>query len=241
MRKRLKRTIFIALAFLMALLPGAALAEDAVYADILELYAHWEETGMPDWVSAVSSTDGSADKLTVVLVDGQEDREAELRALLRDDSTLTVVTGGAYSHAALLRVQQEICDRYMGEAGVVAGCGVGWTTVDGKVTGFGESGRESRVVVEVLREHYDEYRKRLEEQYGDMVWVVASDGYVVAEAAMDDSTTVGIIGSADGPTSIFISSDGSPVWVLMLGAGVVLVALAVIVFCCVWRTHKRNF
>ena len=59
----------------------------------------------------------------------------------------------------------------------VVGIGVGWATIDGQVTGFGESGKESRVVVSVLTEHADEYRDRFRKKYGDMVYVEAQDGY----------------------------------------------------------------
>lgn len=167
----MKKKLLCALCVLLSILcmTSAALAAET-YSDIAELYQHWSMTEWPAWVCSVSSTDGSAERLTVVVVSSQA--AEELSAMLADDSTLTVVVSdGGYTDSQLRKVQEEIVDKYMTAGGPVVSIGVGWTTIDGKVTGFGESGHESRVVVGVLEEHVEEYRALLEQQYGEMVYV----------------------------------------------------------------------
>ena len=65
-------------------------------------------------------------------------------------------------------------NKYMTDAAeipVVLAVGVGGAVIDGKVTGFGESGLEKRVVVSVRYQYYEEYKKMLEDKYGDAVYV----------------------------------------------------------------------
>ncbi len=232
--KKLFTTVFTAI--MVFSLVCVAIAADSEYAHIYELFEYWEENGTPEWVSSVSSTDGTSDRLTVTIVQGYEEKEAQLRSMLQDQSTLTVVTGGAYSEAAMKSVQEEIVANYMGESGKVAGCGVGWTTINGKATGFGESGTESRVVVGVLEEYYDELRAELTEKYGDMVYVESTSGYTTNE----DAASIAIIGGADGPTSVFVSGDGSPLWMLILGAVIILAAIIAAVVLTVKCCKKKK-
>ena len=51
------------------------------------------------------------------------------------------------------------------------------------------------------------------------------------------NSSVGIIGGADGPTAIFVTSSFSPLSVLLAAAGVLLVVGAVVV--AVYR-HNKN-
>ncbi len=51
------------------------------------------------------------------------------------------------------------------------------------------------------------------------------------------NSSVGIIGGADGPTAIFVTSSFSPLSVLLVAAGAVLVVAAVVV--AVYR-HNKN-
>ncbi len=137
----------------------------APYADISALFQHWEQFGYPEDVAGVYSTDGSAEHLTVQLI-GDEDgsREAEIRAMLDDDSKVSF-EAGSYSHQHLLQVHQEITDGYMLEGSGIYACGIGWG-IDG---GFGESGKESRVVVTVDEARLEEYTAALSDLYGDAV------------------------------------------------------------------------
>jgi len=150
------------------------------FESVSEMLEYWETFDCePEWISSISSTSGG-DGITILLVAGYDDRAAELRAKLADDSALTVETGGRYSDLELKRINREIADNYMPPADgipVIAGCGVGWHIVDGEVVGFGESGRENRVVAEVLREHAEEYRELFARLYGDRVVVEETDGF----------------------------------------------------------------
>lgn len=156
------------------------------FENVGEMLEYWETLDCePEWVSSISSTNGGSG-ITVLLVEGYEDRAIELRSMLRDDGGLTVETGGKYSDLELKRINTEIADNYMppsdGEP-AIASCGVGWHTLDGQLVGFGESGRECRVVAEVLREHADEYRALFEQLYGDKVVVEEVDGFATVEEA----------------------------------------------------------
>lgn len=228
----MKKALFIIVALLISLsLPTAAFAEEPGYENIGELYRYWSVNGTPEWVSSVYATEGSVSSLTVLLVNGYEDKEAELRSMLRDDSTLTVVLGGAYSEAAMLRVQGEIVAEYMVTPGKVASCGVGWAIINGAASGFGESGRESRVVVAVLEDYFEELKAELLDKYGDIVYVQAVSGYPTDLGASAEDASIGIIGSADGPTSIFISRGGAPDWVLIVSVLIILaLAIAAVLF-----------
>lgn len=57
------------------------------------------------------------------------------------------------------------------------------------------------------------------------------------EGNLMQNSSVGIIGGADGPTAIFVTSSFSPLSVLLVAAGAVLVVAAVVV--AVYR-HNKN-
>lgn len=188
------------------------------YADIGVLYQHWCVTEWPAWVCSVSSTDGSSDRLTVV-VESQEAAE-ELAAMIEDDGTLTViVSADGYTDSQLRQVQGEIAAEHMktpGESPVV-GIGVGWTQINGQVTGFGESGRESRVVVDVLTDYVDEYRELFRERYGDMVYVEATDGVFLTTGDLTQDTGM--------QEQLGIERKDAPAWYLW-GLGAMLCGAA---------------
>ncbi len=212
---------------LMFSLSTAVLAEEAWFETVYELYESWEKNNnTPEWVSNISSTDGSGDHLTITLVAGHEDKEQLLRDMIKDESTLTVVTGGAYSEADLQHVYDEISEKYMAPEGPVVGIGIGWAVIDGQITGFGESGTESRVCVTVLEEDFDEYSKLLTYEYGDMVYVESGSIATMTEDGGKEHSSIGIIGGADGPTAIFVSGS---IWPLIAGGILVLLVIAGII------------
>jgi len=175
--------IIILLLIICFALTIAAWAEE-IYADIAELWnENWGMGDLPDWVCSVSSTDGSMERMTVIV--NSEEAEQELLSMLADPSTLTVIVSAtAYTEQDLAQIHREIVDVYMSETDpVVHSCGVGWTIIDGEVTGFGESGKENRVVVGVLPEYVEEYTALFREKYGDMVYVEGRDRLVEETAA----------------------------------------------------------
>ena len=173
---------------LAAVLAGSALA--AEFPTVMELYNDWETNGYPDYVAGVYSTNGGWE-MTVLLVEGYDDKAGEVRAMVDSTDGLTIETGAKYSHNAMMAAYEEIVDTYMVNGnGDVVGCGLGWHTVDGVTMSFGESGRESRVVVGVKPDKAQEYADRFAAEYGDMVVVETSDG-IVLDTAAEESGSAG--------------------------------------------------
>ncbi|MBE6932990.1 MAG: LPXTG cell wall anchor domain-containing protein [Ruminococcaceae bacterium] len=163
------RRIFAILFALCLCLSLTAGVMAAPYADISALFQYWEEFGYPADVAGVYSTDGSAENLTVMLIgDNDGSREAEIRAMLNDDSGLTV-EAGSYSQERLQSINQEISEFYMFEGSGIYGCGIGW----GQDGGFGASGSEFRVVVTAEEDRVEEYRSMFSRIYDDAVVVEA--------------------------------------------------------------------
>lgn len=214
----MKKLFSILLAvFILCSVFMSAFATVEKFENVYELYEYWTlNDALPEWVASISSTDGSADNLTITLVEGYEDKEDDLRTIIKDASTLTIVTGASYSEAEMKKVQEEIVAEYMGPEAPVVGVGIGWAVIDGEVTGFGESGTESRVCVTVLPEYYEEYSKILSDKYGAMVHVEIGN-MATTETAIDttaEESSIGIIGGADGPTAIFVSGSVLPLFLI---------------------------
>jgi len=196
---------------LLCLLCSTALA-GAVYENVAAWYEA-EGGALPEWICSVSSTDGTMEALTVIVK--SEDDGARLRGMLEDDSGLTVIVeANAYSERELLEIQREIERDYLSDG--VYSVGTGWTSVDGVVTGFGPSGKESRVVVGVDESRLEEFRALFADLYGDAVYVENS-GRVVTESTSEE------IGQPAPAVSLTV-----PLWI-PVAAGAVL-ALGVLVF-----------
>ena len=142
------------------------------YAGISELFEFWEASGYPGYVGGVFSADGTSHNLTVLLYDDDGSAEELIRSSLIDDTGVSF-SKAEVSHSTLMAVYDEICTNHMQSPGKVYSVGIGWTTVDGVVTGFGESGRESRVVVSVDESVLKEYTDEFFALYGDLVFVEA--------------------------------------------------------------------
>lgn len=177
----MKRFIAV-LTILACVLAAPVAAADAKFENMQKLFEYWEANGYPDSVGSVFSTDGSMDKLTVLLVGDVNAGADEIRALLVDDSGLSF-GAATYSHNALKAVNDEIVANYMGKDAKVYTVGIGWASADGAVTGFGESKKEARVVVSVDRSIAAEYANRFYELYGDKVVVQGGDAVVLADSA----------------------------------------------------------
>lgn len=160
------------------------------FENIWNLYMHWETEGYPDYVGFVYSTDGSENNLTVLLVGDGGTTESQIRSMLIDDSGLSFGTA-KYSYNELNAVAEEIVDTYLlknEQNEQFHSVGVGWTSVDGEVTGFGESGKEPRVCVGVDQEIINEYAEQFGQRYGDKVVLETSEGIVLQAAVQTDST-----------------------------------------------------
>lgn len=151
------------------------------FRNISELYQYWTDHGYPDYVGDVYSKDGGTENLVVSLTGTEEERKAarkEILDLLQNRKSVSFQRA-AYSRNDLCTVLDEIIQEMSEQsaAGTVQiyGAGLGWTSVNGTVTGFGESKKESRVVVTVDASVYEEYEKRYRERYGDRVYVQAEE------------------------------------------------------------------
>ena len=176
----MKRFIVLLLvsAFILSVTVTAEAANDGTeqtpgkYADISELFEFWEANGYPGYVGNVFSTDGTSYNLTVLLYDDDGSAEELIRSSLIDDTGVSFGKAEV-SSSKLMAVYNEICANHMQSPGKVYAVSIGWTTVDGVVTGFGESGKESRVVVRVDESALKEYTDEFYSLYGDLVVVEA--------------------------------------------------------------------
>lgn len=134
------------------------------------LYDEWEQNGYPDDIGGVYFDD-ELGELVVLLKNGTDARREELRALTGDPDLQ--FTDCAYSINELREVRDRLLLEMSGDASGIYGLGIGWTTRDGEVVGFGESGREFRVTVMVDEKMLDRYAQEFAARFGDMVHVEA--------------------------------------------------------------------
>lgn len=160
---------------------GTLYPADGQYSNISELYEYWEQNGYPDYVGGVFSTDGGMNNLTVLIVNGEESKAEQIRNLLVDDSGVSFGTA-MFSYNEMKAANDEIVANYLGSDNKVYSVGIGWISKDGVATGFGESGKESRVVVSVDKSVLTEYEDKFYKLYGDMV-VVEEGGAAILENA----------------------------------------------------------
>jgi len=149
---------------------------DAVYSFWLE---QWEEYGYPDDIDG-QYRDLDTYAVGIGVVDPTPERIEELRAVFGED---VLITSSRYSHSELYRVREEI-EALMAEPdSQIYGLGVGWSSNEDGVFGFGESGRESRVVAMVDESMVDHYSAEFSGLYGDMVVVEAGGPLMFLDTA----------------------------------------------------------
>ena len=116
-----------------------------------------------------------------------------------------------YSDDELYKIYDELIAEYMNDNDpdavfAVTGIGVGGAMINGELTGFGESGLEKRVVVTVRYQYYEEYKKKIEDKYGDAVYVEYLESskaeYESQNISFDDGT-----GNAADPAANAQTSD----------------------------------
>lgn len=181
----MKRFVSILIALALALcLAGAAVAAetapDELRADAEALFQDWEMNGYPDDVGGVYC-DQDTGGLVILLVNGTDARRQELLALAGNPAAGLAFGESKYSYNQMRAVQDEIAAR-MGD-GDIHSVAVGWTSANGQVTGFGDSGKEFRVVVSVDESAYDQYAAAWQAQYGDMIYVETGEAPVLLDDA----------------------------------------------------------
>ena len=117
----MKRMLILVMCFLITCICAVMVsAEDnGIYENAGQLYEAWmHQGGVPDYISGVWSTDGGYVNLTFGVVKGEAGQKGqqEILALVKDDSTVTIVFQ-TYSRNYLYQIQREIEDAYF-EAGV---------------------------------------------------------------------------------------------------------------------------
>ncbi len=165
----MKRFIAIAAALIITLIYIPVLADGADAANALS--SLWETEGYPEDVGGVFY-DQTSGKCGVLLTQLSRERESEILALTDYPEDVFFVQC-SYSHKDMFVAQQQITAGYISDKKIV-GVGIGWISDDNGVTGFGESGYEMRVVVDVTEENYDEMYALLSGVYGDMVYLEIS-------------------------------------------------------------------
>ena len=149
--------------------PGeASMLELSTTADTL--FMHWEKTGYPDDIGGVYY-DSESGMMGFLLVSPTQERIDELRAMFDGDA---VFTPSAYSYNELRLAQDEIT-AIMGEGSGIYSTGVGWTSTDRRVHGFGDSGKEFRLVVGVDKSVFHQYSEGFAALYGDRVVVEVNE------------------------------------------------------------------
>ena len=118
----------------MILVPALSLAQ-TMTAKVLA--AQWEMKGYPNDVGSVY-VDSETEKLVFTLTDNTEARQQELLALVSDPDQVDF-GDATYSYNELFLVQEEIANEMaaQGMRGPIYGVGIGWTSVNGTVLGFG--------------------------------------------------------------------------------------------------------
>jgi len=134
----------------------------------------WDRGGSPDDYGGEFSLDGSPDNRAYLVADPSPGRIDELRTLLGNDVTIIPCK---YSYDELLQVQAEINDLSLLDSPIkIYYTSIGGDFMGKSSGGFGESGKEFRVVVGVDKSELDRYSAEFARRYGDMVALEAFDG-----------------------------------------------------------------
>ncbi len=205
----------------------------------------WSADGYPDDIGGVVWDDATG-KPIVLLVNGTPEREAELKALVGDD---VAILPAKYSYNELLALQDSINENDIlnqtGDAEIY-GCGVGWHWNKdlNTTTGFGDSGKEMRVVINVAEGKLDVYREKYA-QYGDKVFVeegaqmiAMTDGGIPELGGGDDSGRQPLI--APNPAAAPVDAASKPSAFDPLAFTIFAVALAAIVLLAVLLNRRQK-
>lgn len=143
----------------------------------------------------------------MLLTELSDAREAEIRALVSDPNAVFFVKC-SYSYNELLAVLKQIeqNDLFTDKIEIV-GAGIGWTSDENGVRGFGENGFENRVCIEVLEEYYDKYVSLLGGQYGDMVDVSIGEIAIPQTGDAESPAGTAAIGAALALAAVVVTAS----------------------------------
>ena len=134
------------------------------------IYMQWEKEGYPDDIGGFFYNSES-DTFGVLVVNPSQRRIGELLEMFENK---VFIVPCSFSFNELMQVQNEITEIMVShpDSGIF-GSGIGWTSKDRAVHGFGESGKEFRVTVTVDESVFEHYYTGLNSRYGDRVHVEA--------------------------------------------------------------------
>jgi hypothetical protein len=176
MKNPVKSLTFFAVVLLMAVslvyTTGvfAANGTEFPFGESGNIFVEWHHNGYPDDIGGIYTNNGGFGGLSILLVNPTPERMAELRELTGRD---IVITACKYSYNEMLRTQNDISAQIARENKIYS-VGTGWAITNGEVHGFGESGKEFRVIVGVDESEVDRYSIEFSKRYGDMVVVEKS-------------------------------------------------------------------
>lgn len=219
----MKRILLLAMCCLMICTFSLTVSADdgGIYENAGELYEAWVSGDcVPDYITAVISTDGGTDNLTFGLVEGEagEKGRDEIIALVRDDSTVTIIYQ-IYSRNELYRIQDEIVNEYFGKD-------LGLVTA-------GVSEGANKLILEVKTDYEEnadtlEMIRKITEQYGDAV----SFRYTDSEIQFVTQTQPEVV----GPVLVMTNPQNH-----IIPIGVLLTMCAIVVpFLVMTETRRRR-
>jgi len=171
----MRRVIFCLTPLLIVLLiytPTFAVSNNAEkYPNMFALFQCWEKNGYPDYVGSVISTDGTSHNLTVLLTDDDILIREDILSSIDEKSSVSFGIA-EYSYNELLAIKNEIVADYLSSDEKIYSVDLGWSLINGIATGFGDSGKESRVIIHVDYSVFEEYVNKFYVLYNDRVLVL---------------------------------------------------------------------
>lgn len=165
----MKKYLAVLLAVLMLCI--TALADTS-----FDLLARWEQDGYPEDVTGVFYN-AETSSLSILLTENTLSRRMAIANSVEDGSMLLFFDGD-YSHAELIAVQNAIAEELSsGETEGLLKVTLGW----GVHGGFGDAGKDFRVVVEAADEQAEQLAARYAAEYGDIVAVEKASEWRAAE------------------------------------------------------------
>ena len=219
----MKRILLLAMSLiLLCSFPVMAAAEETgIYENAGQLYEAWISGNcVPDYITAVISTDGGTDNLTFGLVEdevGEKGRQ-EILDLIRDDASVTIMYQ-TYSRNELDGILDELVNKYFAQdlglmtAGVYEGA--------------------NKIILEVKTEYAEnpdtlQMIQEVTDRYGDRVSFRFTDSQIVPVVGTQTTVTNPIMVMAD-PRSPFN----------LLTFSLILCSLILAVLCCLEIRRRR--
>ena len=219
----MKRILLLAMSLILLFsFPLRAAAEEAgIYENAGALYEAWVSGNcVPDYITAIISTDGGTDNLTFGLVEGEagERGRQEILDLVRNDATVTIMYQ-TYSRNELDGVLDEIVNEYFAQdlGLVTAGVYEGANKIILEVkTDYAENADTLQMIRDVT------------DRYGDRVSFHFTDSEIVALVGTQTTVTNPMMVMAD-PRSTFN----------LLTFSLILCSMMLAVLCCLEiRRHR---